>query len=340
MISDFTAAPNIEIAGQLVPQRFGEVATEYAAAWEKAVVIPRPHEGRVRAVGRDRLDLLNRMSTNALNDLAVGEARPTVLTTPVARMVDLLWVLNRGETVLALTSVGRATAVRRWLMGYVFYNDQVKFEDAAAELVPLHIYGPQAPAVVANLLPAAADLPRQRFVEQAGIVALRARPLAGEGFTLLVPPDRLPAVWADAQTAGALPAGEETYQLLRLAAGQPEAGHELTEDYIPLEANLWNAVSFAKGCYIGQEIIARMESRGKLAKRLLGVRLTAPAPLGAEVKAHANGAVLGTITTINLLPDLGLVALAYLRTAQAEAGLAVEAAGVKGVVVDLPFREH
>ena len=98
-------------------------------------------------------------------------------------------------------------------------------------------------------------------------------------------------------SAGARPAGETAYQWLRLEAGVPEGGaddqgpigRELTEDYIPLEANLWPAVSFTKGCYIGQEIIARMESRGKLARRLVGLRLEAPAEVGAEVRPVDSG---------------------------------------------------
>src|SRR5437868_5545984 len=102
-IAALQAAETVEIAGQVVPRHYGSAADEFAAAHHGTVVIRRSHEGRVRAVGRDRLDLLHRMSTNDLATLAVGEARPTVLTTPIARMVDQLWVLNRGETALCLT---------------------------------------------------------------------------------------------------------------------------------------------------------------------------------------------------------------------------------------------
>ena len=98
-----TARETIEIAGQNVPRHFGDPNAEYAAARSGAVVIPRSHEGRLRATGRDRLDLLHRMSTNDLTGMAVGEARPTVLTTAIGRMVDVLWVLNRGEAALCLT---------------------------------------------------------------------------------------------------------------------------------------------------------------------------------------------------------------------------------------------
>lgn len=332
------AVETVEIGGVAVPRRFGDAEAEYRAARQGAVVVPRRHEGRLRAIGRDRLDLLHRMSTNALNDLPPGQARETVLTTAIARIVDLVWVLNRGETALALTSAGRATAVRRWLAGYIFYNDQVKFEDASAALGQLGLFGPRAAPAAEALLPGASALEANHFLDQDGVLVLRGRPLAGDGFSVVAPAEQIPALWDRAVAAGAVPAGEDAYQLLRLAAGRPDAGHELTEDYIPLEANLWQAVSFNKGCYIGQEIIARMESRGKLARRLVGLRLAAPVAQGAEVRVGAaDGPLAGAVTSAGLLPDLGPVALAFLRANLVDVGAAVTAGGVEGSVVALPF---
>ncbi len=327
-----TAVETIEIGGQSVPRHFGDPAAEYAAARSGAVVIPRSHEGRVRAVGRDRLDLLHRMSTNDLTGMAVGEARPTVLTTPIGRMVDRLWVLNRGDTALCLTSPGRATAVRKWLAGHIFFRDEVKFEDVSSELGQLGIHGPRAVAV-AGALVEGADVPAENhFVEQAGLIVFHR---AGEGYNVIAPVDRLGVVWDQAVAAGAVPAGEETYQTLRLAAGRPYGGREITEDYIPLEANLWEAVSFTKGCYIGQEIIARMESRGKLARRLVGIKLDTPVVEGSEV--HAGEVMAGKVTTAGTIPGVGPAALAYLKTAAAEPGTRVSVGGVSGTVVALPF---
>ena len=311
-------------------------AAEFAAAHTGAVAIRRGQEGRLRAMGRDRLDLLHRMSTNDLTSLPAGEARPTVLTTPIARIVDQLWVLNRGETVLCLTGPGRATTVRRWLAGYIFYNDKVKFEDASAELCQIGLFGVGASSVAEKLQPGAATLAENRFLDDGELLVWRGRPLAGNGYTLIAPIARQDALWEQVLAAGARPAGEEAYELLRLEAGQP-ANLELTEDYIPLEANLWPAVNFNKGCYIGQEIIARMESRGKLARRLVGLRLAAPAAAGTVVRAAPDGPAIGTITSAGELPGLGPVALAYLKTAAAEAGAQVLAGGVSGTVAELPF---
>jgi aminomethyltransferase len=319
------------------PRAASTIAAEYAAAHTGVVAIWRSQEGRVRALDRDRLDLLHRMSTNDLNSLPVGQARQTVLTTPIARIVDVLWVLNRGDTALALTGEGRATAVRRWLAGYIFYNDKVKYVDATAELAQFGLYGPQAAQAAEALLPGAAALVENHFLDQDEVIVLRGRPLAGGGYTVIAPAARAPELWERAIGAGAVPAGDETYELLRLKAGQPVAGHELTENYIPLEANLWGAVSFHKGCYIGQEIIARMESRGKLARRLMGLRLEKPVDVGAEVKV--DGAAAGSVTSAGVLPDLGPVALAFLKTAHAEPGATVRVGEAAGTVAALPFGE-
>jgi aminomethyltransferase len=325
----------MDIAGQAVPKHYGDPAAEYAAAWKNAVIISRSHEGRLRAVGRDRLDLLHRMSTNDLTQMGVGEARPSVLTTPIARIVDLIWVLNRGETALCLTSPGRAAAVRRWLAGYIFFRDEVKLEDLSNELGQFGIYGPRAGALAEALLPGAGALAENHFLERDGLIVLRGRPLAGNGYALIAPCDQLDSLRSQAVAAGATPAGEAAYQMLRLAAGQPYVGHELTDDYIPLEANLWPAVSFSKGCYIGQEIIARMESRGKLARRLVGLTLSAPVAEGAEV--HVGEVVAGRVTSAGQLPDHGPVALAFLKTALAEPGTPARIGDVTGTVTSLPF---
>jgi folate-binding protein YgfZ len=330
-------AERVEIAGLAVPRHYQGAAAEYAAAHRGVVVIDRSHEGRVRAVGRDRLDLLHRMSTNDLNGLAPGEARQTVLTTAIARIVDWLWVLNLGESALCLTGPGRATLVRRWLSGYIFYRDQVKLEDASQALGQLGLFGPQAGAVAEALLPGAGGLGAGRLLQRDGLIVVCGHPLAGGGYSVLAPAGQLPGLWEQALGAGATPAGEDAFQLLRLEAGRPYAGHELTEEYIPLEANLWGAVSFSKGCYIGQEIIARMESRGKLARRLMGVRLDRPVEAGVEVRAAEGDQVVGRVTTAGVLPDQGPVALAFLKTASATAGVKVRVGEAAGEVVEVPF---
>jgi aminomethyltransferase len=119
-------------------------------------------------------------------------------------------------------------------------------------------------------------------------------------------------IWELLVNAGITPAGEEAFEYLRIESAQPRFGHELTNDYIPLEANLWSDVSFTKGCYTGQEIIARMESRGRLAKKM--VSLTAEEALEAGEELRVDGKKAGTITSAAGGPA-GHLALGFIKTA-------------------------
>jgi folate-binding protein YgfZ len=312
------------------------IEAEYEAARQGAIWVAQNAEGRIRAEGTSTLDLLHRMSTNDLTGMAVGEARPTVLTTAIARTVDLIWVLSYADHALLLTGPGQGETVRRWLSRYIFFQDDVRLTDAGQEFGQFGVFGPKAAEAAEAVLPSAGSLEKGRFIEAEGVTVLRARPLAGDGFMVVGPADQMEALHARAEAGGALAASEATYQVLRIEEGQPQAGAELTEGYVPLEANLWSAVSFTKGCYIGQEIIARMESRGKLAKMLVGLKLGAPVEPGAEVRR--DGAVVGVVSSAGVSPQAGPIALAFVKSAYCAAGGHVEVNGAKGEIAPFPIR--
>jgi aminomethyltransferase len=122
-------------------------------------------------------------------------------------------------------------------------------------------------------------------------------------------------LWQFLNETSLVTADEAAFDLLRIEAGLPRFGREMTQDYIPLETGLWDDVSFNKGCYTGQEIIARMESRGKLAKRLVELQPTVAVEPGSPVLA--GGKVVGSVTSAAVGPN-GPVALAYVKTAVLE----------------------
>lgn len=307
---------------------------EYEAAQTGAIWVRQDDCGRIRSKGRDRVDLLHRMSTNDLTGMQPGEARPTVLTTAIARIVDLVWVLNYPDEAYLLTSPGQGEAVRRWLSRYIFFQDEVVLEDRSATLGQFGLFGPRAAEIAGSLISGAGELSDNRFVSDGEVTALRNQRVAGCGYTLLAPIPQIGDLVSKVEAAGAVAASEVTFQVLRIEAGQPYAGHELTDGYIPLEANLWHAVSFTKGCYIGQEIIARMESRGRLAKTLVGLRLSAEVPEGTDVRR--DGASVGAITSVALSPRLGPIALAFVKPAHAEPGTLVQVDGAEGEITALP----
>jgi aminomethyltransferase len=134
-----------------------------------------------------------------------------------------------------------------------------------------------------------------------------------------------------------VPLDEASFDILRVERGYGAFGRELSQEYIPLETGLLDAVSFTKGCYVGQEIIARMESRNRLAKQLRGLRLSRPA--AAPGKLDVDGKEAGDLTSAVVSPRFGPIALAYVRSAHAAPGGVVGIAGsdARGEVVELPF---
>ena len=291
---------------------------------------PQPDHARLWATGRDRIDLIHRMSTNDLMDMAVYEGRATALTTALARMVDRIVVINLGAQALILGSAGTGETIRRWLSGYIFFSDDVKFA-VADELGQFTLFGPQAQAVAESLAPGASALKSYHIIEREGMIVGRGEALIESSFFVVAERDRLAGLHAAAVAAGAAEVDRAVYEVARIESGLPEYGYEIGEAYIPLEAGLWGEVSFSKGCYIGQEIIARMESRGKLAKTLVGIRAAGPLAAGTLFSG-------GVVTSAAESPRFGWIGLAFVKPAEASAGTHLEAGGVTVTVAPLPFR--
>ncbi len=291
----------------------------YEAAHQAAVVVDRSALGVLTFHGASRLDLIHRMSTQAVRDLAPGTGAATVLTTDIGRVVDRLILYAGDDAVTALTGEGNGANVARYLLRFVFFNDD--FVSREREAAILGVYGRQATSLLRAAYGVEVALPRHHWqpARLAGIdhTIHAADPVAGDGFLLICEAAEREALWAALVAAGIHPADEPTFDYLRIESAVPRFGRELTLDYIPLEANLWDDVSFQKGCYIGQEIIARMESRGRLAKRLLRLRPARPLAPGAELRA--GGRPAGIVTSAVDGPA-GPLALGYVKTATLETG--------------------
>lgn len=298
------------------------IETEYQAAQNSCVLIDSSARGRLRISGSTRLDFLHRMSTNDLLKLQIGQGAATIFVTPIARIIDRTIVYIRENDLIMLTSCEAQARVMAWLKKYIFFNDDVQIADATKELGMLSVYGPRAVETIRQIVGidvSALDLHHWRSTNLGEIEVLiaRADPIGAKrgGFHLIVQADKLSDVRSKLIDANATPISEETYQVLRVEAGLPEYGHELTDEIIPLEANLWSDVSFTKGCYTGQEIIARMESRQRLAKQLIGLRLESEINLPARIFADASD--VGSITSSVHSPDRGWLALGYIKAALA-----------------------
>lgn len=292
-----------------VPPSPAEIESAYRRARESSLWVRHPSPGLVEVAGGSRTDFLHRMSTQDLIGQGEWTIRPTVFTSPLARIIDWTFAVHRPEDVLLLTSPGRAARVRDWLAGYVFFQDNVQLRVVEKGPACYGVYGPEAEAKIVRLLP---SLPRLALGDAAPIpggLAWRVEKPGEGGFRMLLAPE--PEAFPETEANS--PAATAAYLALRIESGIPEFGREITEESNPLEVGLESAISFEKGCYIGQEIIARMESRGKRARRLVGLRLAgevlSPGPV-----LH-NGSDVGRLTSSAYSPDLGWIGLAVVRTA-------------------------
>jgi folate-binding protein YgfZ len=321
------------------------IEMEYAAAQTRSVISDASTWGRLKFTGKNRVDFLQRMSTNDLLQLQVGQGAGTVFTTPIARIIDRTVIYVRPDDVLMLTSRGNQVRVMQWLRKYIFFNDDVQIKDVTDETGMISLHGAAANQIglqVSGEDFSALPLHHWRAARIAGIEVMiaRADPIANGGFHLIFDRAVHTHVWHSFIAAGGVPLSEETYQILRVEAGQPEFGRELGDEYIPLEANLWNDVSFKKGCYTGQEIIARMESRQKLAKRLVGLRFEEAIALPATLQLAEQE--IGVVTSVVHSPALGWIGLGYLKAAEGSEGQVVQSRSgertVPAMVSALPFK--
>ncbi|HET8945667.1 MAG TPA: hypothetical protein VFQ07_01685 [Candidatus Polarisedimenticolia bacterium] len=319
-------------------------AADYRAAHDDAVLIEPWAVAALRVTGGDATDLLHRLSTNDLKAIPEGGGAPTVFTTAKGRIVALVTVHRLPGALHLLVEADRAEALREWIDRYTFRED-VKVEDRRATHTTLGLCGPRAGAIVAAAFPRAAGLPRHGAaeVEVDGAPALLVRtfPLAGDAWLLNLPRAAGEAARARLTAAGEgglLPASPETVEALRLEAGLPAAGRELTEEHNPWEARLDEAISLSKGCYVGQEVIARLNTYRKVARLLVRLESESegsaagpiPFPPGAEVKAA--GETIGAVTSSAVVPQgfNRVLALAYVRDEDAVPGKKVVVATPAG----------
>ena len=324
-----------------LPAHFGDAASEYHAARHAAALLDRSVFGRLRITGADALDLLNRLSTNKLIDLQAGRGAGTVLTTNKGRIVDLLVVANLGEELLVITSPGTQERVVEWIDLYTFGED-ITVEDATQSTALLSVVGPRAADALGD-----AVVGLERFdsteVELGGrsLKAIRTDALGVAGYDVVAPVEHAASVCLDLADRGAVPVGDIAAEAVRIEQGVPRYGREMSEDYNPHEAGLLPFISFDKGCYIGQEVVVRLNTYRKVQKRLMGIAFDGEMP-DSDALVEADGKQVGFLTSVADSPALGKpLALAYVRTAHAGAGLAVEvrsgSSAVAGVTLELPL---
>ena len=262
--------------------------------------------GRLRMSGEDAIDLLDRLTTNALSELRPGEGMATVLTTNKGRIIDLLRVLHRGDDLLILTSAGTQKRIAEWIDFYTFAEDAA-LEDVTARTAHRVVVGGGAADALRAAFPNAGDLQSQ-LSHAAG---------DGDGNALIIRADMgerdslgriepLPAYEIITPLDAPIPPipasrtlGEDDMKALKIDLGIPSYPNELNEDRNPLEANLKPYINFNKGCYIGQEVVARLNTYGRVQRFLSRLRVDGDVPLeeGSTLESVVGNYEAGFVTS-------------------------------------------
>jgi tRNA-modifying protein YgfZ len=336
-LRDYQRSQGAQIASDL-PVTFGNDTQAIAAAHQAVALCDRSHWGRLRVGGGDRLSFLHNQSTNDLKRLQPGQGCETVILTSTARTIDLVSAYITETEVLLLTSPTQRQPLIKWLDRYIFFGDKVELADLSDATVCFSLIGPQSTALLQQIgvteLPQELDAHLNTTISGLSVRVACGSGLNTEGYTLIADLTDGLALWETLTAANAIPLGEQAWEQLRILQGRPMPGTELTEDYNPLEAGLWHTVSFNKGCYIGQETIARLNTYNGVKQQLWGLKLTQSEAPGTQLPL--DGQKVGVLTSV-VETDEGFLGLGYLKTKAGGAGLAVTIGESEAIVVDVPL---
>jgi glycine cleavage system T protein len=334
-----------EYRGGIVPARFSSLNDETRAVRTAAGVFDFSFRAKFTLAGADRVRFLQGMVTNDVKKLAPGTGTYAAILNTQGQILADLRIYCAEDRFLIDTDASLREKAMQVLRRYII-ADKVTLEPLP--LFSISFQGPRSRPLLEKTLHV--DLPNldeyaHLSTNYAGfpVRVVRASSTGEEGYEVWMADKAMMAIWGaacgQAPTYDMLPCGSEALEVLRIEAGIPRYGTELGEDTLLLEANLLNAVSFTKGCYVGQEIVERMRSRGHANWKLVGLYVGAPSPPAPETRLIADGKDVGEVTSSCASPTLGrTVALAYVRREAAEPGTRlVLASGIPAEVTTLPF---
>ncbi len=298
-----------EYRGTLAAAGFASAASEFAALRDGAVVIDRGWRVRFRVTGGDAQRWLNGMVTNTA-ELAPGHGNYSFLLNPQGRLQADVYAFRDGDGYVLETDACQSEKLAAWLDRYIIMDDVV-LEPVPTQSATLAVAGALAAELLAKVGVAPPESPLSLTRGEIGgvaVIVVRDDASCLPLFSLWLEPAQTRHLWDALLAAGAAAAGWETAELLRIASGSPLLGVDLRERDLPQETGQARALNFNKGCYIGQEIVERIRSRGAVHRGLSGFVLDL-AP-GAALPAAGSailqgGASVGDLTSVATLPLAG-----------------------------------
>jgi folate-binding protein YgfZ len=329
-----------------VPADHGDVRAEFDALLSNCGIYDLSTRARIKLTGSDQVRWLNGMVTNNIRDLAANRGVYAFLLNPQGKTLGDLYAYNRGGSLLLDTDRSQLEKLLAIFDKYIIMDD-VEVANITDQLTALGIAGPKAREVLRAIGIEVTDLQPLQFVDltlqNTKLTLQRNDNPSVEAYELWLEPESLGTVWDALVKAGARPAGAAAVELLRIAAGVPRYGQDIRERDLPPETGQDRALHFAKGCYVGQEIVERIRSRGAVHREFAGFEMKAsgstalPAP---GTKIQLDGKDVGEITSAASLPITSgerRVALGYIRREVGASGKPVYADGTELTIVKLPF---
>ncbi len=295
--------------GIALPRHFGDPAAEYEALVRGAAIVDLGFRTILRAVGEDRVTFLQGMLTNDVQSLAAGQGCPALLLTIQGRVTaDVRVAADDDALVLDLDARVREAFVAA--LDALIIADDVELQPPTAPIAMIAVDGPRAAALVGADLEPFAHRPAD--VGGVPVRVVRASEVRGAGVLLHVPAAQAPQVWDALVAAGARPCGMEALEGRRVEVGVPRIDVDMGAKTLSLELPVDDAVNMRKGCYLGQEVVARGTARGHVNRRLCPVLLDRAAAPGATL-TH-DGKDVGHLTTVATAFGAGTIAaLAFVR---------------------------
>jgi folate-binding protein YgfZ len=333
-----------EYRGAETVAAYSDPKTEFFALRTGCGVYDLGWRAKIKLTGRDRVRWLNGMITNNIRDLAAGGGVYAFLLNPQGRILGDLYAYNCGEYLIVDTDQAQAENLLKILGRYIIMDD-VKMEDISTELTAIGLAGPKAEAVLQKAgleSPQVAPLRMADLTWQnLGLTLVGGEDERRQSYEIWLSPGSVDQVWEALVQVGATPVGSEALELYRVARGVPRYGQDIRERDLPQETEQMRALNFTKGCYIGQEIVERIRSRGNVHRKFTGFAVDGALPAPGS-KISVDGKEVGEITSVASLPtDHGErgVALGYIRREVAVPGKTVQVGETKAAVTELPFAD-
>jgi len=310
----------IEIRDQYIPADYGDVRTELDLAQNNVALLDRSYLGKIAVKGQDALDLLNRVSTNDLQYLAVGTMCDTVFASPKGRLIDYCRVINSGEELILIGSFFHVNHLIEWINRFIILED-VEVSDVSSDYSWLTLIGPHSKVFLGQLTNSILTDNEEAIwlnINDKNFPVLKNINFKYPAFNFLFKNTDawsiLPKLLDHLDSFKGQLIGNSSYQIIRVESGMPDWGTEITQDYNPHEARLTQAISFTKGCYTGQEVIARLDTYEKVQKYLMIVELSEKLSQMPPFEVYIDEEQVGHLTSYTYNPiSEKSVGLAYIK---------------------------